>query len=95
MVTIEIDLREQEIIKEVQQLFPDCDYYEKYSIGAGDVAQIITSLTALLAVLGGSTVLVQYLKNKIITIKIDNIEYIGTPENLPSFVKNKIKEKNI
>ena len=93
MVAIEIDLKEQEIIKEIRQLFPDCKYRENYSIAAGDVAQIITSLSALLAVLGGSSVLVQYLKNKMITIKIDNIEYTGTPENMPLFIRNKMKEK--
>lgn len=90
MVTIEVDIKQKDIIEELKQLFPECDYYEDYSSSGADVAVICVALIASLA---GSKVLVQYLKNKLITIKVGKIEYTGLAENLPLWLKEKCREE--
>ena len=45
---------------------------------------MITALTS-------SKVLIKYIDSKIIKIKVDGIEYEGRAENLPEFLKEKMR----
>lgn len=91
-VVLEVSLLQKDAVTELKSLFPDSDYEERYSITGGDIAQIITSLTGLLAVISSSAVLTEYIRSKIITVRVGGIEYIGRAEDMPSYLEEKIKE---
>lgn len=93
MVTIDINSKDNEVISEVRQLFPESEPYELCAISGSDVVPIITSVSTLLTVFASSQVLVQFLKNKVITIKVGDIEYTGRPEDMPDFLKQMMKDK--
>lgn len=92
MVLCEVDISQEEVIRDLEELFPEYGSDRKRSLSGADIVQILVPASAVVAALASSKVLVKYIESKRIKIKMNGIEYEGRAENLPEFLKEKMKE---
>lgn len=91
MLSCEINISQKEVVDDLVKLFAGCEVNKKYCFPGNDIVQILIPIATMVTALASSKVLVKYIDSKIIKIKVDGIEYEGRAENLPDFLKEKMR----
>lgn len=82
-------------IQVLKEIFPEAVTKEVHSLSGDELFQIIIPATStVLTAIAGSSVIIEWIKSKIIKVKIGGIEYEGRPENLPEEVRKAIQEES-
>lgn len=91
MLSCEINISQKKVVDDLVELFAGCEVNKKHFFPGNDVVQILIPIATMITALTSSKVLIKYIDSKIIKIKVDGIEYEGRAENLPEFLKEKMR----
>ena len=86
MLVIEIPRSNTELITEVKEAFDDCKILEVDSLGADTIIQILIP-TITVGVPAASAIIIQVLKSAKTSVKYNNIEVNGSPQNIAKVIE--------